>query len=168
MVAKFEKFHDIETIRKAGIALNMKRAGEYVNEQFPPEIEERRRKLFPILKRFKADPNEKTKCTLVRDKLFVGNRQYNVETDTLEFNGRRSYPRPEVQPAVNQDRQHQYKWQQPRQTQRHNVNTFIDFSSQNRYQALSDPIADTPTRRKPAYIRSPTNTHRRTSVETTL
>ena len=30
MVAKFEKFHDRETLRKAGIALNMKRTGAYV------------------------------------------------------------------------------------------------------------------------------------------
>ena len=64
--------------------------GAYVNEQFPPEIEECRRKLFPFLKRFKADTNVKTKCTLVCDKLFVGNRQYNVETDTLEYNGLRA------------------------------------------------------------------------------
>ena len=34
-------------------------------------------------------------------------------------------------------------------------NTLIDVSTQNRYQTLSDPIAETPTRREPVYIRSP-------------
>ncbi|WAR17512.1 hypothetical protein MAR_032106 [Mya arenaria] len=46
MVAKFERYSDRELIRNAGIKLNMKHSGYYINEQFPPEIDERRRQLL--------------------------------------------------------------------------------------------------------------------------
>ncbi|WAR00597.1 hypothetical protein MAR_024969 [Mya arenaria] len=69
IIAKFEKYSDREIIRKAGIMLNQKRSGHYINEHFPPEMDERRRKLIPILRQFRNDPFVKAKCYLVRDQL---------------------------------------------------------------------------------------------------
>ena len=41
-----------------------------VNEQYPFDIEERRRKLYPIMK---EEKKKKSKVVLVRDKLYVNN-----------------------------------------------------------------------------------------------
>ena len=48
IVCKFANFKDRETIRKQGHLL--KDTNFSIREQFPPEIVERRRKLFPQLK----------------------------------------------------------------------------------------------------------------------
>ena len=52
IVAKFENFTDREVVRKAGIELNKRRNGFSVREQYPPEIEERRKKLYPVMRRY--------------------------------------------------------------------------------------------------------------------
>ena len=44
----------VKKIRKAGILLNQKKSVFLINEQFPPEIEERRMRLFPIMKQYKS------------------------------------------------------------------------------------------------------------------
>ena len=49
IVAKFERYTDRELIRKAGIYLNKRRNGYSIREQFPPEIEERRKPLYPVM-----------------------------------------------------------------------------------------------------------------------
>lgn len=48
IVCKFTMFQDRETVRKA--SFNLKGSPQYVSEQFPPEVNEIRRKLFPKLK----------------------------------------------------------------------------------------------------------------------
>lgn len=94
IVAKFERYCDRECIREAGVCLNKQKTGIYVNEQFPPDMESRRRRLFPVFKRFKSDPNVKAKVSLVRDKLYVGNKTYNPDTEQLEL------PKPKIQSMV--------------------------------------------------------------------
>ena len=80
IVAKFEKFRDREKIRLAGIELNKKKSGFSVREQFPPEtweMEETRKRLYPVMRRYKQDTNNKV-C-LVRDKLYVNGFLYRED-----------------------------------------------------------------------------------------
>ena len=80
IIAKFERFSDREIIRKAGIELNSSRVSKFrIREQFPKEIEERRKMLYPAMYRLKANPNNRV--SLVRDKLYVNGHLYIPEND---------------------------------------------------------------------------------------
>ena len=80
IIAKFERFTDREKIRKAGFELNKNQYSKYkVREQFPDEIEDRRRNLYPVMFRLKRNPNNRV--NLVRDKLFVNGELYIPERD---------------------------------------------------------------------------------------
>lgn len=74
IVAKFEKYTDREHIRKAAIGLNEKRIGFSIREQFPKEVEETRKSLYPIMRQLKQDPNNRV--SLVRDKLYINGALY--------------------------------------------------------------------------------------------
>ena len=70
IVAKFEHFKDRELVRLA--APKTLRGKHYgVREQFPKVVEDKRKLLYPEMKRAKADKTNKVR--LVRDKLFVNN-----------------------------------------------------------------------------------------------
>jgi hypothetical protein len=71
--------------------LNKQKTGHYINEQFPIEVEERRRKLYPVLREYRDKNlnNEYNKCVLVRDKLYVNGRLYDQKTHSL-INQKRS------------------------------------------------------------------------------
>ena len=78
IVAKFERFKDRELVRRAAPqTLRGKPFG--VREQFPKVIENRRKQLYPIMK--KARANEDNKVRLVRDKLFINNCEYVPDSD---------------------------------------------------------------------------------------
>ena len=79
IVAKFEKYTDREYIRKAGIDLNKRRNGYSIREQFPPEIEERRKLLYPVMRRYME--NDENKVYLVRDKLYINGQLYDPNAD---------------------------------------------------------------------------------------
>lgn len=81
IVAKFERFLDRETIRKSGIVLNKSQRRYKIHEHFPKEIEDRRKVLYPIARRF-AESGEKV--AIVRDKLYVNNKQYDPVTKTFK------------------------------------------------------------------------------------
>ena len=70
IVAKFEHFKDRELVR---LAAPKTLRGKYhgVREQFPKVVEDKRKLLYPEMKRAKADKTNKVR--LVRDKLFVKN-----------------------------------------------------------------------------------------------
>lgn len=68
IVARFIYWRDLEAVKKAGKFLKGKHFG--VNEQFPTEIEDRRKKLYPIMK---EEKKKKSKVVLKRDKLYVNN-----------------------------------------------------------------------------------------------
>lgn len=85
VVAKFEKFRDREKFRKAGIDLNKKRCGYNIREHFPIEMEERRKKLYPVMHRFQRNPDNKV--VLVRDRLYINDQLYvdeNTEQTALK------------------------------------------------------------------------------------
>ncbi|XP_062594817.1 uncharacterized protein LOC134256179 [Saccostrea cucullata] len=72
IVAKFTYFKDREYIRiKAPHRLHG--CNIWVNEQFPAEIEERRKKLYPVMRQARQD-----RCTtkLVRDVLYINGKVY--------------------------------------------------------------------------------------------
>lgn len=55
IVAKFERYSDREVIRQAGMELNSNPSSKYrVREQFPKEIEDRQKLLYPVMYRFKG------------------------------------------------------------------------------------------------------------------
>ena len=78
IVAKFTYYKDKEFVRHAApktlIGTNIS-----VNEQFPSEIEQRRKVLYPVAKN--ARRNRDNKVRLVRDKLFINGQQYTPEVN---------------------------------------------------------------------------------------
>ena len=55
----------------------------FINEQFPREIDNQRSTLRPIMKLGK---NLGKRCSLVQEKLFIGNQSYTVDTlDAIPF-----------------------------------------------------------------------------------
>ena len=74
IVAKFEKYTDRELIRKASVKLNEKKIGFSIREQFPKEIEDRRRTLYPVMRKYRQD--QSNRVSLVRDKLFINGERY--------------------------------------------------------------------------------------------
>ena len=74
IVTKFEKFTDRERVRKAGIELDKKKCGYSIREQFPIEMENRRKQLCPVMRRFQENPANRV--VLVIDKLYVNGKLY--------------------------------------------------------------------------------------------
>lgn len=70
IVAKFTFFKDRERVRKA--AKMLKGTNFSIQEQFPEEIEARRKPLYPLLKAARKDDK---RASLVKDRLFVDGRE---------------------------------------------------------------------------------------------
>ena len=73
IVAKFHNFKDREKVRQAAPTF-LKGTKYGVREQFPTEMENTRKLLYPVMK--KAKGVEGNKVRLVRDKLFINDIQY--------------------------------------------------------------------------------------------
>ena len=74
IVAKFERYKDREFVRQNSKTLNGKRDQYNIREQFPPEMEAKRKILYPVMRSYSRDPNN---CVaLVRDKLFINGELY--------------------------------------------------------------------------------------------
>ena len=71
IVAKFLRYQDKEFIRKSAHLLKGTKFG--IAEQFPKEIAETRRKLYPIMKKAKEDGSA---VKLIKDKLFINGQRY--------------------------------------------------------------------------------------------
>lgn len=72
IVVKFNRFPHREMVRKCSYKL--KDTHISIGEQFPKEIQERRKKLLPIYKRAKENNQ---KAVLARDKLFIDGKLYS-------------------------------------------------------------------------------------------
>ncbi|KAK3082895.1 hypothetical protein FSP39_008307 [Pinctada imbricata] len=81
IIAKFPHNKDIMKVKKA--ARNLKGKKFYVNEQHPTEIEDRRKKLYPLMK--EARKNRANKVIMVRDKLYVNHVQVIPEESEFVF-----------------------------------------------------------------------------------
>jgi len=88
IVAKFTYFKDRESVRRSGYKLKGTNFG--INEQFPDEIEKKRRDLYPLMRHFRK---ENKRVVLVRDKLFVDGREVRAGEVVLpEGSSRRDPP----------------------------------------------------------------------------
>ena len=74
IVAKIERYKDREFVRQYSKTLNEKRNQYNIREQFPPEMEAKRKILYPVLRSYSRDPNNHV--DLVRDKLFINGEFY--------------------------------------------------------------------------------------------
>ena len=82
IVAKFLRYQDKEYIRKSAYLLKGTKIG--IADQFPREIAEARKKLYPVMKRAK---NEGNTVKLIKDKLFINGQRYRgSSTDGEEMN----------------------------------------------------------------------------------
>ena len=80
IVVKFLNYKDKEIIRQAA-PRKLKNTTFGVNEQFPKEIADRRRLLYPIMK---EERRQNRKANLVVDRLFTENVTYVVRGDTVQ------------------------------------------------------------------------------------
>jgi hypothetical protein len=77
IVARFLHHRDLITVNENSYKLAGSPFG--INEQFPAVIEDRRRQLYPIMKRLKRNRSNKVK--LVRDRLYVNGELYDERFD---------------------------------------------------------------------------------------
>lgn len=100
IVARFIYRRDFECVLRHAYRLKGKQFG--INEQFPAEIEARRRKLYPVMKRAKREGKT---VSMVRDKLFIDGELYTLpeNTETNDQN-RAGYRDIMMTPAHNKDR----------------------------------------------------------------
>ena len=87
IIAKFCFFQDRELVRKS--AKNLEGTQYSVSQQFPKEIQARRKELVPTLKKLK---NEGKKAYLSVDKLYVDGRLYKGELVSYEQQQNRGSP----------------------------------------------------------------------------
>lgn len=87
IVAKFSMFKERESVRRSGYKLKGTNIG--IHEQFPEEIEAKRRELYPLMRKCRQE-NKKT--VLVRDKLYVDGVQVRPE-DAARLHGDRTTAR---------------------------------------------------------------------------
>ncbi|XP_069139338.1 putative uncharacterized protein DDB_G0279653 [Argopecten irradians] len=71
IVARFIYQQDLQYVKSQSFRLKGTSFG--IHEQYPGEIEERRKKLYPVLKHNKQAGND---AKLVRDRLYINGRQY--------------------------------------------------------------------------------------------
>jgi len=95
IVARFIYYNDLVMVKSSGRFLKDTPYG--INEQFPAEIEERRRRLYPIMK---EEKRKRSKVVLVRDKLYV-NDELIVANVSTSVEPRPSTTRPKKRPRVN-------------------------------------------------------------------
>ena len=88
IVARFVYFSDLLNVKDN--AYRLKGTNYGIHEQYPQEIEDRRRKLYPVMRQYKQS-GHRTK--LVRDKLFIDGTLYVEHTADGEGNAvRRGHP----------------------------------------------------------------------------
>jgi hypothetical protein len=97
IVAKFSFFKDREFIRKRA-PRKLRGSHIWINEQFPPEIEERRKKLYPVMRQARK---EQKRVRLVKDILYINGEKYVAPENVQADAGLHSVPHP-VNPPTNQ------------------------------------------------------------------
>ena len=108
IIAKFLRYQDKEDIWLAA-PKRLNRTHYGVRELFPPEIEEKRKELYPIAKEFRQNRNNVVR--LVRYKLYVNRKEVVAEhkDKSLGLNENR-YRRPDRQPTSNVQQQVQWRY----------------------------------------------------------
>ena len=138
-------------MRGKGIKLNQAQTGVSIREQFPPEIEERRKPLYREMRKWKG---KGYKFNLVRDKLYCDGQVYNPDTDTYENTANKRAFVPTERTDVNR-RENHIRWNNDRGnsmsgSQSHQ--TQLNFTTPNRYDSLiGSNVDDTRNLQRPAY-----------------
>ena len=93
IVCRFKTFNDRETVRKS--ANNLKGTKYGLSEQFPKEINDRRRELWPYYKEAKG---QERKAYFRRDRLFIDGREFRksraeIEMDRARFERQGARPK---------------------------------------------------------------------------
>jgi hypothetical protein len=78
IVARFLYYNDLAYVLECAKRLKGEPYG--INQQFPAEIENRRRSLFPVMKEAK---NRGKRVKLARDRLFINNEEYVPEEEQI-------------------------------------------------------------------------------------
>ena len=89
IVAKFVLYDDLVCVKKA--AKNLKGKPFWISEQYPPEIEETRKRLYPIAK---EERKKKSRVSLIRDKLYVNGNLVELDPNPIESTPPHSTSRP--------------------------------------------------------------------------
>lgn len=150
IVASFHRFKDRDSVRKAGILLNKKKQPQKIHEYFPKEIEERRKRLYPVM-RFYIDQGEKV--SLVRDKLYVNNMRYDPDANCLvndRHAERRNQSRRPGQPDYGKAPQQHGRQEYPLSTARSAARSVdIDKPTALRFHSAVNSTIETPNKFAP-------------------
>ena len=138
IIAKFTSYKMREKVRwSAPDALRGTRFG--VREQFPPEIEEKRKLLYPVMRQ--AKQNKQNKVRLIRDKLYINGQEYRETRQQPDT--RQTYDRYNTQRTWgNYDRTTTTRRGDIGQLPQANNTLF----TQNRFNCLTDGATNSPTR----------------------
>ncbi|WAR23433.1 hypothetical protein MAR_037102 [Mya arenaria] len=82
IVAKFVDTKSKMMVKDALRRVKLDYRGPNVTDQYPPEVNERRRHLVPIMKQARREGN---RANLVRDKLYINNRLYKAHFPSQQF-----------------------------------------------------------------------------------
>ena len=143
IVVVFERFVDREVIKNAAPSLKGTRFS--IREHFPSEIEERRKDLYPVMR--KALENDANKVKLVKDKLFINNRLYEPSKNDKNskfadkqvdqsHNQRRKYTSSQKSSRKNVNQ----NTQNLTQNRANRLNAIPEFSMPNKYEPLSRSV----------------------------
>ena len=81
MIVKFKDTDSKMLVKNAAKELDLKNTPFGVFDQYPPEVQEKRRSLIPKMLEAKA---QHKKAVLVRDKLYINNKLYEPSTETSD------------------------------------------------------------------------------------
>ncbi|KAK3102089.1 hypothetical protein FSP39_008647 [Pinctada imbricata] len=81
IVARFLFYKDLVEVKNSANRLRGSRFG--ISEQYPTQVEERRKNLYPVMKRLKQEGN---RVKLVRDRLYVNGQNYHEGDDVYYDN----------------------------------------------------------------------------------
>lgn len=96
IVARFLYHKDLDYVLSIANRLKGKPYG--IREQFPAEIEEARKPLYPVMK---AAKQQRKQVTLIRDRLYIDNELYIPDTDTTNDSAANHHTSPKVSTSGN-------------------------------------------------------------------
>ena len=130
IVVKFLRFSDKEKIKKSGRSLRGTAFG--VSDQFPREINERRRLLIPILKHEKQQKGHAARANLVVDKLYTEDSTYSVVNGEVKRSSpqQQSKYREDQRNNENKTNRSDYLQQQARQINQHQQQQHLQYTHQ--------------------------------------
>lgn len=79
IVAKFSDTASKLVVKDALKTVNLRNSPYNATEQYPPEVQQRRRELIPVMIQARKDGK---RATLVRDKLIINGREYKASTNS--------------------------------------------------------------------------------------